>query len=230
MKLISAALTAIALVAAPARSQQPAAIDPVAVSPDKYKVLLENDYVRVVDYSIKPGERDQPHTHPPKASYVLNGGTLRIALDGADPFVVVEKDGNTTFMGAVPRHTAENVGATPIRIILFEVKRVAGSAAPRAEDPAIVNPSSIKVRLENDSVRVMEAVLLPGFKEKQHTHPTYAFYVVEGGTVRMHYTDGSTRDAELKTGQVLFSDPVTHWAENTGSSTIRMVLVEVRNR
>ena len=53
---------------------------------------------------------------------------------------------------------------------------------------------------------------------------------VEGGTVRMHYTDGSTRDAELKTGQVLFSDPVTHWAENTGSSTIRIVLVEVRNR
>ena len=46
----------------------------------------------------------------------------------------------------------------------------------------------------------------------------------------LHYTDGSTRDAELMAGQVLFSDPVTHWAENTGSSTIRIVLVEVRNR
>jgi len=230
MKLISAALTAVALAAGSARSQAPAAIDPVAVSPDKYKVLLENDYVRVVDYTIKPGERDQPHTHPPKVSYVLNGGSLRIALDGADSFVATDKDGQVTFMGAVPRHTAENIGSNTVRIILFEVKRVDRPAAPHAEDPAVVNPSSITVRLENDSVRVMDAVLPPGFKEKQHTHPTYAFYIVEGGTVRMHYTDGSTRDAELKTGQVLFSDPVTHWAENTGSSTIRIVLVEVRNR
>ena len=230
MRLISGALAAITLAGTPARSQQPAATDPVSVSPDKYKVLLENDYVRVVDYTIKQGERDQPHSHPPKVSYVLSGGTLRIAPDGADPFVAVEKDGNTTFMGRVSRHTAENVGTTPIRIILFEVKRVDGSAAPRAEDPAVVNPSSITVKLENDSVRVMEAVLPSGFKEKQHTHPNYAFYIVEGGTVRMHYPDGSTRDAELEAGQVLFSDPVTHWAENTGSSTIRIVLVEVRKR
>ena len=98
MKLISAALTAVALAAGSARSQAPAAIDPVAVSPDKYKVLLENDYVRVVDYTIKPGERDQPHTHPPKVSYVLNGGSLRIALDGADSFVATDKDGQVTFM------------------------------------------------------------------------------------------------------------------------------------
>jgi quercetin dioxygenase-like cupin family protein len=133
-------------------------------------------------------------------------------------------------MGAVPRHTAENVGTTPVRIILFEVKRVDSPAAPRAEDPPIVNPMSVKVKFENDSVRVMEAVIPPGFKEKQHTHPPYATYVVEGGNVRMHLADGSTRDAELKAGQVIFSNPVTHWAENTGSSTLRLVLVEVRHR
>ena len=230
MKLISAALTAIVFIAAPARSQESAAIDPVAVSPDKYKVLLENDYVRVVEYNLKPGERDHPHTHPPKVSYVLNGGSLRIAPDGADPFVSVDTAGEVSFRGTVGRHTAENVGTTPVRIILFEVKRVDRPAAPRAEDPAVVNPTSIKVLLENDSVRVMEAVLPPGFKEKQHTHPTYAFYILDGGSVRMHLTDGSTRDAELKAGQVLFSDPVTHWAENTGSSTLRIILVEVRHR
>src|SRR6476659_3448225 len=80
MRLISFAVVAGAIMT-PARSlssQQSTDIDPVSVSPDKYKILLENDYVRVVEYSIKAGERDRPHTHPPKVSYVASGGSLRI--------------------------------------------------------------------------------------------------------------------------------------------------------
>ncbi len=80
MRVIAIALIAGALLT-PGPSltcQQLTDIDPVSVSPDKYKVLLENNQVRVVEYSIKPGERDQPHTHPPKVSYVVNGGSLRI--------------------------------------------------------------------------------------------------------------------------------------------------------
>ncbi|HUQ21203.1 MAG TPA: hypothetical protein VM099_16405, partial [Gemmatimonadaceae bacterium] len=70
MKLIPIALIAGALVvpARTASSQQSTNIDPVSVSPDKYKVLLENEYVRVVEYSIAPGESDKPHTHPAKVS------------------------------------------------------------------------------------------------------------------------------------------------------------------
>jgi quercetin dioxygenase-like cupin family protein len=41
-----------------------AAIDPVTASPANFKVLLENEYVRVVEHSVRPGERDQWHTHP----------------------------------------------------------------------------------------------------------------------------------------------------------------------
>ncbi len=209
--------------------QQPTDIDPVSVSPDKYKVLLENDQARVVEYSVKPGERDQPHTHPPKVSYVVNGGSLRITL-GDTSFISNDSAGEVSWRGAVPRHFAENVGATPVRIVLFEVKRADGAGVAPAEDRALVDPSSISVKLENDSVRVMEAVLPPGYKEKLHTHPPYATYVVDGGKVRLHMADGTTGDAELKPGQALFSERVTHWAENIGTSTMRLILVELRRR
>ena len=53
-------------------------IDFVKSSPDKTKILLENEYVRVIEYSLKPGEKDSTHTHPPKTSYVISGGTLRV--------------------------------------------------------------------------------------------------------------------------------------------------------
>ena len=223
---------AIPVLATPVRasSQQNAVIDPVSVSPDKFKVLLENEHARVVEYMLDPGERDEWHTHPPKASYVVSGGTIRITLADGSSFDSEEKAGTATWMNALPRHFARNVGRTSVRIVLVEPKSDGFPTASCELDPALVNPTSIIVKLENDSVRVMEAVLPPGFKEKLHTHPGYVMYILDGGTVRLHSTDRPTRNSEFKTGNVFYSDPITHWAENTGTTTIRVMLVELRRR
>ena len=221
---------AIALVPDPLQGQAKTGIDIVAVSPDRAKVLLENDHVRVVEYSLQPGQRDQPHTHPAKVSYVKSGGTLRVHPDGAPPFTVADTAGHVVWGNVTPRHFVENTGTTPVSILLFEVRGVKGQAAPPVQDPAVVNPASISVKLDHESVRVMEAVLPPGFKEVQHTHPPYVMYIVGGGKVRLHSADGRWRDSEFKTGDVFFSDGITHWAENTGTSTIKVLLVEIRKR
>ncbi len=102
--------------------QQPDHIDPTEVYPEKYRVLLENEHVRIVEYVINPGEKDAWHTHPPKASYIVSGGKLRITPEGADSFVVQEDSGNATWMGALGRHFGENVGTTAVRIVLVEIK------------------------------------------------------------------------------------------------------------
>ena len=99
-----------------------AAQDPVAVSPDRFTVLLDNAHVRVVEYVLQPGERDQWHTHPPKVSYVVSGGTLRITTEDSQSFLAEEKAGTASWMEALGRHYAENVGSTPVRIVLVEVK------------------------------------------------------------------------------------------------------------
>ncbi len=114
-----------------AAQQQPNHTDPTEVSPEKYTVLLENEHVRIVEYVIKPGEKDAWHTHPPKVSYIVSGGKLRITPEGADSFVVEENFGNAAWMGALGRHFGENVGTTPIRIVLVEIKSL--SDAPFGE-------------------------------------------------------------------------------------------------
>ena len=38
--------------------------DVVKVAPEHYKVLLENDKVRVLEVRIKPGEKEAMHAHP----------------------------------------------------------------------------------------------------------------------------------------------------------------------
>jgi beta-alanine degradation protein BauB len=102
------------------------------------------------------------------------------------------------------------------------------STGAPAQDPAVVNAKTISVKLENDRVRVLEAVLQPGDKEQLHSHPAYVFYVVEGGKMRSHTVDGKVTESDLKPGQVFYRDPLTHWAENIGSTTVRVVLVELK--
>ena len=97
------------------------------------------------------------------------------------------------------------------------------------QDPLVVNSKTIVRKLENARVRVLEATLKPGDKEQLHSHPAYVIYVIEGGKVRTHGTDGSVVEADFKTGDVIYRDPVTHWAENVGTTTIRLELVELKN-
>lgn len=120
---------AVLLLIAPhiAAQQQSKDIDPVAVSATMYKVLLENEYVRVVEYQINPGERDNWHTHPAKASYVISGGSLRITTGDGESFIVDEETASASWFGSVGKHFAENVGTTPIQIVFVEVKAIAAS-------------------------------------------------------------------------------------------------------
>ena len=99
----------------------------------------------------------------------------------------------------------------------------------RGQDPLVVNSKTIVLKLENSRVRVLEATLEPGDKEKTHSHPAYVIYVIAGGKVRNHAADGTVSEAEFKTGDVIYRDPLTHWAENIGNTTIHLELVELKN-
>src|SRR3989440_8071259 len=99
-----------------------------------------------------------------------------------------------------------------------------------AQDPAVVNSKTIRVRFENDRVRVLEAILPPGTKEQVHSHPAYVIYVLEGGRFRNYTSDGKVTESEMKTGDVLYRDPLTHAAENIGDKPLHLILVELKAR
>lgn len=112
----------LAVIASAVSAQTPTGeIDPAIVSPDMYKVLLENEHVRVVEYEILPGQKDNWHTHPAKVSYVVTGGSLRISPEEGESFIVEEKAGSTIWFEAVGKHFGENVGQTPVHIVFVEI-------------------------------------------------------------------------------------------------------------
>lgn len=97
-----------------------------------------------------------------------------------------------------------------------------------AQDVAKVNPKTITVKLDNAKVRVLEAVLHPGDKEQMHSHPASIVYVLSGGVVRSHSADGRTSETTLKEGDVLYREPLTHWAENIGTTQVHLMVIELK--
>lgn len=99
-------------------------IDALKASPDNFKLLFENENVRVLEYILKPGEKDKPHTHPAKSSYVASGGKLKVYLDNGEIILADEIAGTASWMNSVGKHYVENVGKSEIKIILTEIKCV----------------------------------------------------------------------------------------------------------
>jgi quercetin dioxygenase-like cupin family protein len=97
-----------------------------------------------------------------------------------------------------------------------------------AQDAAQVTPKVVKVKLENERVRVLETISHPGDKELTHSHPANIIYVIEGGTLRITTADGKTKDVTFKTGDTLWREPVTHSAENIGKTTLHAIIVELK--
>ena len=114
-------------------------------------------------------------------------------------------------------------------LLIVGLLLLGSSQNTRAQDPAVVNAKTIKVRLENSRVRVLEATLHPGEKERLHSHPSYVIYVIAGGRVRNHAADGKVTESEMATGDTIYREPLTHWAENIGATTIHLILVELKN-
>ena len=95
-------------------------IDPVAVSPDHYKTLFEDDEVRVLEMTLPAGVSDTEHSHPNEVVYFIKGGNAKIHV-GDDAMEAEIPDGHV--MAHEPwTHRVENVGATDIHAIIFERK------------------------------------------------------------------------------------------------------------
>jgi quercetin dioxygenase-like cupin family protein len=121
---------AAALAEAPPATSGP--VDGLISSPDNFKLLLENDQVRVLQYSLPPGARDHWHTHPPRVGHVLSGAKIRVTEADGTQKDYDEKAGDTYWGEFSPLHDTLNIGTTPYIALLVEVKGAPGASAKSA--------------------------------------------------------------------------------------------------
>jgi hypothetical protein len=97
--------------------------DPAVTDPEHYKVIFENDRVRVLEYRDQPGDLTHPHRHPDSVMYTLS--SFRRRISHGDQHVEVDLPaGAVRWLGA-QEHSGHNIGETPTHGIFVELKEPA---------------------------------------------------------------------------------------------------------
>jgi len=82
---------------------------------------------------------------------------------------------------------------------------------------------------DNEKVRISEITFKPGDKAAMHTHSwPHAVYVIEPGTLTLTHPDGTSATVSAKAGEVLWMGPESHEAVNTGETTLRATVTEIK--
>jgi beta-alanine degradation protein BauB len=97
-----------------------------------------------------------------------------------------------------------------------------------AADPLQVAPNMYKLVFENPQVRVMEVSFKPGDKIAEHSHPDHYVYVLEGGQLTINKANSAPTVANVQPGQVLWIPAESHWAQNTGTTPVRLLVNELK--
>ncbi len=103
-------------------------LDPVVTNPEHYRVVFENERVRVLEYTDQPGDVTTPHEHPDSVMYTVSSFRRRLVSGDAQRDVEMAAG----FVGWLPaqQHHGENVGSTPTHAIFVELKEPAGEGEP----------------------------------------------------------------------------------------------------
>ena len=109
--------------------------DPVETNGAHYRVIFENDSVRVLAYSDAPGDKTTPHEHPNSVMYTL--GAFKRRLVSGDREREVEMTGGVAVWLDAQEHSGENIGTTNTEVVFVELKdgslggRTTGALGPQ---------------------------------------------------------------------------------------------------
>jgi hypothetical protein len=95
--------------------------DPVISDGDKYKVILENERVRVLEYHDTPGQKTSMHHHPAFVLYALAPFKRKLILGDGRTIMREFKAGEALWSPA-QSHIGENVGTTETHVVIVELK------------------------------------------------------------------------------------------------------------
>jgi quercetin dioxygenase-like cupin family protein len=113
----------------------------------------------------------------------------------------------------------------PLLFVLFLLP----STGMHAQDPMKVAPTAYKkILLENDKVRVMQVVISPGAIVPWHSHPNHVIYASTSGKIEITEKGKPANLVEIKAGTAMYMPAVTHMGKNTGTTTLRLIVTELK--
>jgi len=195
--------------------------DPVQISPDHFKVEVDNQWVRALRVKLGPHQSVSPFQQSPSVIVYLTGAQLKLNQP------VTHRAGDIAYFNAA-KHPLENLSDQPFEAIMVELKPGAPKSPPVVLDPVKLDPEHHLVPLENARVRVLRTILEPHLKSPEHEHPHYVVVYLTELHTTMTFPDGHTADNPRSPGDVAWRDALKHVTENIADKTAMEIQVEIK--
>jgi hypothetical protein len=114
----------LAMLAALGVTREALAQDAVTADPRSFRVVLENDRVRVLEYRSGPGLGvcgQGMHYHPERVTVTLTEAKVRLT-NAQGTAVVRDIAAGQVFFAPAETHSVENIGGSGTRIYIIELK------------------------------------------------------------------------------------------------------------
>ncbi|MFQ5651461.1 MAG: SgcJ/EcaC family oxidoreductase [bacterium] len=95
--------------------------DPTKVDAQHYKVVFENDQVRVVRITYGAGEKSVMHYHPDAVAVFMSDNQVKFSLPNGEAIDTIGKTGQAIWTPA-GQHLPQNTGDQPMEVVLVEMK------------------------------------------------------------------------------------------------------------
>ncbi len=109
-----------------AQASGPLYPDPVPLYPENYKILFENDEVRVLDFRLAKGATEKLHMHPANVAVFLTDVKIQFTLPDGQKRLREAKVGDVSYSDATV-HSPVNIGESDAHGIIVELKSPPGS-------------------------------------------------------------------------------------------------------
>jgi hypothetical protein len=175
--------------------------------PDSYRVVMENDRVRMIEVHIKPRSKvnvDSPAGRE-RFLYMLSDGALVLAPPGKTPYEFALHAGETAVFPAVSP-TVENDTDSAVRALMVEIKTPMRSAATGGSKGRFAKGKS-RTRIASKSGGKSSAVRSkPKTKQAAQSRKPQASAVKSAATPPLNLRNANARPTKKVTGKRRGSD------------------------
>lgn len=124
--------------------------DPIGVSPKNYRLVFQNEKVRLLEHRDKPGDISATHWYPQDLVHVLSSHKRKFTFPDGNSVVAQMKAGETIWAEA-GSHAGENVGTADSHVLISELEDQ--GTAVGADSQSQIEQNKILVRRLSEALQ-----------------------------------------------------------------------------
>lgn len=201
--------------------------DPLKVAGGNYKLIAENDDVRILEARLAPGAKTANHSHPALMAVILQPSVTKWTMpDGKTDQSAGDIKRGTVMSLPAQTHVSENIDKRPLKAILIEFKKPAPPAGKARKASSV---PTCKVIAESANATAQLCSGAAGSLVAKHTHAAGNVYVALADvTAEITDSTGKTHTLEMKKDTAALGPAETHSGKNTGKAAYELIVVDLK--